>query len=242
MQNPGQQVSQLAHQNSVSTLLARVRARSAGTPMPYAAQGPVENSESGRGPEGEGKTRVFQGWNWECLRFLLWWAVTCIDFKAPLVCFFGIADVGCFPAMIIAQVCLTFVRLMCFAGRIHPWQGVPHDGSWRHVLGHRDACCPELDFLHHGRQDPRQVILFRIWARQLSLGLWHQMFLEVHVQLFPWAHGTRSLTRCCGPEGEQRFRFVAAHVGNRLTSQNSNAQPSGKWTLFRSSFCCALAG
>ncbi|CAL1155026.1 unnamed protein product [Cladocopium goreaui] len=49
MQNPGQQVSQLAHQNSVSTLLARVRARSAGTPMPYAAQGPVENSESGRG-------------------------------------------------------------------------------------------------------------------------------------------------------------------------------------------------
>ena len=151
MQNPGQQVSQLAHQNSVSTLLARVRARSAGTPMPYAAQGPVENSESGRGPEGEGKTRVFQGWNWECLRFLLWWAVTCIDFKAPLVCFFGIADVGCFPAMIIAQVCLTFVRLMCFAGRIHPWQGVPHDGSWRHVLGHRDACCPELDFLHHGR-------------------------------------------------------------------------------------------
>ena len=40
MQNPGQQVS---HQNSVSTLLARVSARSAGTPMPYAAQGPVEN-------------------------------------------------------------------------------------------------------------------------------------------------------------------------------------------------------
>jgi hypothetical protein len=71
MQNPGQQVSQLAHQNSVSTLLARVRARSAGTPMPYAAQGPVENSESGRGPEGEGKTRVFQGLDWECLRFLL---------------------------------------------------------------------------------------------------------------------------------------------------------------------------
>eukprot|EP00490_Sorites_sp_Unknown_P008188 CAMPEP_0114665224 /NCGR_PEP_ID=MMETSP0191-20121206/30347_1 /TAXON_ID=126664 /ORGANISM="Sorites sp." /LENGTH=88 /DNA_ID=CAMNT_0001909659 /DNA_START=78 /DNA_END=344 /DNA_ORIENTATION=+ len=49
MQNPGQQVSQLAQQNSVSTLVARVRARSAGTPMPFAPQGPVENSESGRG-------------------------------------------------------------------------------------------------------------------------------------------------------------------------------------------------
>eukprot|EP00438_Fugacium_kawagutii_P033774 Skav209619 [mRNA] locus=scaffold902:64398:65364:+ [translate_table: standard] len=50
MQTPGQQFSQLAQQNSVSNLVARVRARSAGTPMPFASQGPVENSESGRGP------------------------------------------------------------------------------------------------------------------------------------------------------------------------------------------------
>ncbi|CAL1172265.1 unnamed protein product [Cladocopium goreaui] len=49
MQTPAQQVSQLAQQNSISTLVARVRARSAGTPMPFTSQGPVENSESGRG-------------------------------------------------------------------------------------------------------------------------------------------------------------------------------------------------
>mmetsp|Transcript_2555 Transcript_2555/g.2787 ORF Transcript_2555/g.2787 Transcript_2555/m.2787 type:complete len:89 (+) Transcript_2555:93-359(+) len=49
MQTPGQQFSQLAQQNSISTLVQRVRARSAGTPMPFASQGPVENSESGRG-------------------------------------------------------------------------------------------------------------------------------------------------------------------------------------------------
>lgn len=50
MQTPGQQVSQLAQQNSISTLVARVRARSAGTPMPFTSQGLVENSESGKGP------------------------------------------------------------------------------------------------------------------------------------------------------------------------------------------------
>lgn len=42
-------MSQLAQQNSISTLVARVRARSAGTPMPFTSQGLVENSESGKG-------------------------------------------------------------------------------------------------------------------------------------------------------------------------------------------------
>ncbi|CAE7824613.1 Kdelc1 [Symbiodinium sp. CCMP2592] len=49
MQQPGQQVTELAMQNSVSAVVARIRARSCGTPMPFASQVPVQNSESGRG-------------------------------------------------------------------------------------------------------------------------------------------------------------------------------------------------
>ena len=45
----GQQVTELAMQNSVSAVVARIRARSCGTPMPFASQVPVQNSESGRG-------------------------------------------------------------------------------------------------------------------------------------------------------------------------------------------------
>ena len=66
MQTPGQQMNQLAQQNSrlannfkewtqqnsISALVARVRARSTGAPLPFTSQGPVENSESGRGPAG----------------------------------------------------------------------------------------------------------------------------------------------------------------------------------------------
>ncbi|MBZ5882536.1 hypothetical protein LAX69_24570, partial [Escherichia coli] len=49
MQQPGQQATELAMQNSVSAVVARIRARSCGTPMPFASQVPVQNSESGRG-------------------------------------------------------------------------------------------------------------------------------------------------------------------------------------------------
>jgi len=42
-------VTELAMQNSVSAVVARIRARSCGTPMPFASQVPVQNSESGRG-------------------------------------------------------------------------------------------------------------------------------------------------------------------------------------------------
>ena len=45
----GQQATELAMQNSVSAVVARIRARSCGTPMPFASQVPVQNSESGRG-------------------------------------------------------------------------------------------------------------------------------------------------------------------------------------------------
>ena len=53
----GQQVTELAMQNSVSAVVARIRARSCGTPMPFASQVPVQNSESGRG---DGVSSVFQ--------------------------------------------------------------------------------------------------------------------------------------------------------------------------------------
>mmetsp|Transcript_15286 Transcript_15286/g.28827 ORF Transcript_15286/g.28827 Transcript_15286/m.28827 type:complete len:92 (+) Transcript_15286:631-906(+) len=49
MQQPGQQATELAMQSSVSAMVARIRARSCGTPMPFASQVPVQNSESGRG-------------------------------------------------------------------------------------------------------------------------------------------------------------------------------------------------
>ena len=45
-------MSEFAQQNSISTLVARVRARSSGAPMPFASRGPVENSESGKGHQG----------------------------------------------------------------------------------------------------------------------------------------------------------------------------------------------
>ena len=45
----GQQATELALQNSVSAVVARIRARSCCTPMPFASQVPVQNSESGRG-------------------------------------------------------------------------------------------------------------------------------------------------------------------------------------------------
>mmetsp|Transcript_1755 Transcript_1755/g.3156 ORF Transcript_1755/g.3156 Transcript_1755/m.3156 type:complete len:88 (-) Transcript_1755:56-319(-) len=49
MQQPGQQAADLAKQSSVSALVARIRARSCGTPIPFAPQFPVENSVLGRG-------------------------------------------------------------------------------------------------------------------------------------------------------------------------------------------------
>eukprot|EP00434_Breviolum_minutum_P011021 symbB.v1.2.009723.t1/scaffold624.1/size179468/11 len=56
MNQLAQQNSRLANnfkectqQNSISALVARVRARSTGAPLPFTSQGPVENSESGRG-------------------------------------------------------------------------------------------------------------------------------------------------------------------------------------------------
>ena len=52
MQTPGQQMNNALSQNSISALVARLRARSTGAPLPFTSQGPVENSESGRGPAG----------------------------------------------------------------------------------------------------------------------------------------------------------------------------------------------
>ena len=49
-------MSEFAQQNSISTLVARVRARSSGAPMPFASRGPVENSESGKSGKGH------EGW------------------------------------------------------------------------------------------------------------------------------------------------------------------------------------
>ncbi|CAJ1399102.1 unnamed protein product [Effrenium voratum] len=49
MQSPGPQVTELAQQRSVSALVARARARTAGTAVPFSSHGLVENSESGRG-------------------------------------------------------------------------------------------------------------------------------------------------------------------------------------------------
>ncbi|OLP86807.1 hypothetical protein AK812_SmicGene32047 [Symbiodinium microadriaticum] len=49
MQQPGQQACELAQQSSVSTIVARIRARSTGSPLPFQSQAPVQNSESGRG-------------------------------------------------------------------------------------------------------------------------------------------------------------------------------------------------
>ncbi|CAJ1361332.1 unnamed protein product [Effrenium voratum] len=50
MQNPGEQVAELAQQGSISALLARFKARhSAKAAPPFGARKPVESSESGRG-------------------------------------------------------------------------------------------------------------------------------------------------------------------------------------------------
>jgi len=38
MQTPGQQMNQLARQSSISALVARVRARSTGAPLPFTSQ------------------------------------------------------------------------------------------------------------------------------------------------------------------------------------------------------------
>mmetsp|Transcript_131472 Transcript_131472/g.319492 ORF Transcript_131472/g.319492 Transcript_131472/m.319492 type:complete len:89 (-) Transcript_131472:92-358(-) len=49
MQQSGDSVSQIAQRQSASALAARILARSRGLPMPFAAQRPVQNSESGQG-------------------------------------------------------------------------------------------------------------------------------------------------------------------------------------------------
>mmetsp|Transcript_23464 Transcript_23464/g.47512 ORF Transcript_23464/g.47512 Transcript_23464/m.47512 type:complete len:88 (+) Transcript_23464:97-360(+) len=48
MQSQGQTVSELAQQQSTSTVAARILARSRGLPVPFAAQRPVQNS-TGKG-------------------------------------------------------------------------------------------------------------------------------------------------------------------------------------------------
>lgn len=49
MQQPSEQLDRAVQQQSLGAVFARIRARSAGVPVPFAPRGVVENSESGRG-------------------------------------------------------------------------------------------------------------------------------------------------------------------------------------------------
>mmetsp|Transcript_54051 Transcript_54051/g.157813 ORF Transcript_54051/g.157813 Transcript_54051/m.157813 type:complete len:89 (-) Transcript_54051:90-356(-) len=49
MQQSGDSISQLAERQSASALVARVLARSKGLAVPFAAKGPVQNSETAQG-------------------------------------------------------------------------------------------------------------------------------------------------------------------------------------------------
>ena len=51
-----------------------------------------------------------------------------------------------------------FLWLWVVSGRIYSRQGVPHDGSWRHVFWHCDSRCTQFDILHHDWQNSCQVI------------------------------------------------------------------------------------
>ena len=51
-----------------------------------------------------------------------------------------------------------FLWLWVVSGRIYSRQGVPHDGSWRHVFWHCDSRRTQFDILHHDWQNSCQVI------------------------------------------------------------------------------------
>ena len=186
MQTPGQQMNQLSQQNSISTLVARVRARSTGAPLPFTSQGPVENSESGRGPAGCMKDSPnFLHVAWVLGGLFLIERVRCISesaIKNIQNIYLGLnfeytqdactSITSCF-CLILFEDGNIFVRLVC--SRIHSWQRVPHYGPRRHVFWHCDTCSTQLDFLHHDWQDSREVIAsscLSFWAMQFSLGLW----------------------------------------------------------------------
>ena len=67
-------------------------------------------------------------------------------------------------------------------------------------------------------------------AEKLGFSGWHVMAIFIPISVCSVATG--SLTRCCGPEGEQSFRFVAAHVGNRpMTSQTATLNSAERKAL-----------
>ena len=185
MQTPGQQMNQLVEQNSISAVLARFRARSTGAPLPFTSQGPVENSESGRGPAGCMKDSPnFLHVAWVLGGLFLIERVRCISESAiknnPHIWVWILNT----PKMLaylslVASFWFQFedgnIFLWLESSRIHSWQRIPHYGPRRHVFWYCDTSSTQLDFLHHDWQDSRKVIAsscLSIWAMQFSLGLW----------------------------------------------------------------------
>ena len=227
MQTPGQQMNQLAQQNSrlannfkectqqnsISALVARVRARSTGAPLPFTSQGPVENSESGRGPAG-------------CMKD----SPNFLHVAGVLGCLFLIERVRCIsesgiknnpnswvwilntPKMLahlllvasiwfylkIATFCLDWCVAGYTLGREYPTMG--HGDMFSGIVTPLALSLTFCIMIGKTLAKWLQVHVFPSEPCNWVLAFENHM-LHISVQL-PWDYGTRSLTCRCGPEGE----------------------------------------
>ena len=248
MQTPGQQMKQLAQQNSISTLVSRVRSRSTGAPLPFTSQGPVENSESGRGPAGCMKDSPnFLHVAWVLGGLFLIERLRCISESAiknnqdiwvwilntpkMLAHLLLVASIWFYLKM------ATFFLDWCVAGytlgREYPTMG--HGDMFSGIVTPLALSLTFCIMIGKTLAKWLQVHVFPSEPCNLVLAFQNHM-LHISVQL-PWDYGTRSPDLPLWSRG-WTTRSVAAYVGNRPKRRMPDQTPALKRNFDCDVFSC----